>query len=107
MNEIVVFRKRKKTGEIVALFPELPGDVFGVHCLAYRHVHHYSAADYHAVIRHSIPSTPQEFARLARELRLMGHDLRPIRRATDRHHEQRRRIVGLERQHPQEERAEG
>lgn len=56
----VVFRKWKDTGDVIALFPELPSDIYGWFCDSYEHVGQHSGADYHGVIRQTVPAAPHE-----------------------------------------------
>lgn len=86
----VVFRRWKDGGEVIALFPELPADAHGYFCDTYMQVGQHGGADYYGVIRESFPVRPSESAILARELRRIGYRLKPIRRASWQHHEQRR-----------------
>jgi hypothetical protein len=88
--DLVVFRKWKDTGDLIALFPELPSDSYGVYCDSYEHVGQHAAADYYGVIRHTMPAVRSEYRRLAAELRRIGYRLRPLKRASSRHHERRR-----------------
>jgi hypothetical protein len=62
------------------------------------HVGQHGAADYHGVIQHTIPARRPEYAVLARELRRIGYRLKPIKRASWRHHERRREAAGVFRQ---------
>jgi hypothetical protein len=63
---VVIFRKWKEDGEILALFPtEIAHDHY---CTVYAHVGQHSAGDYHACIALSTPATPAEYASLKREL---------------------------------------
>jgi hypothetical protein len=64
---IVVFRKWKEDGTILALFPDDIADYAG-HCSSYAHIGQHSAADYAACIAASVPATPREYAALKREL---------------------------------------
>jgi hypothetical protein len=86
----VVFRRWRDSGDIIALFPELPSDIHGWFCEAYGHVGQHSGADYHGVIGATRPATEEEAAALAEELRLVGYSLRPISRASHAVHKRRR-----------------
>ena len=48
--DIVVFR-RWQNGDVIALFPELPADLYGEYCDAYEHVGQHGGADYFGVIQ--------------------------------------------------------
>ncbi len=89
----VVFRRWKDSGGIVALFPAIPATIHGEYCLSYEQVGQHAAADYHAVIEHTCPAAPEEYAALADELTRIGYRLKPQRRASWRHHERRRWLV--------------
>lgn len=90
LTTVVVFRRwDDPSGDVIALFPELPADIDGQYCLSYEHMGQHGGADYHGVIANTVPAPVKEAARLARELELIGYTLRPVRRATCRHHERR------------------
>ncbi len=84
-----VFRKWRDTGDVIALFPELPSDLYGWFCDSYMHVGQHGGADYHGVIGQTVPATPGECADLSVELRRIGYRLKPLQRASCRHHERR------------------
>lgn len=89
-TDVVVFRKWRDSGTIIALFPELPADLFGRFCDSYEHVGQHGAADYYGVVRRTVPATAIEAEPLAKELTKIGYRLRPIKRASVNHHERRR-----------------
>jgi hypothetical protein len=91
--DIVVFRRWKDTGDVIALFPELPSDLGGDHCDAYEHVGQHGGADYYGVIQQTTPCSLNDAAALAQELRTIGYKLRPIKRASRVHHEARRHLA--------------
>ena len=88
--DVVVFRKWKHSGDIIALFPEIPTDIHGSYCSSYEHVGQHGAADFHGVVNHTVPAMPEEYDRLARELTLIGYSLKPIERASSTSHQKRR-----------------
>jgi hypothetical protein len=88
----VVFRKWRDSGDIIALFPELPASIHGEYCLSYERVGQHAAADYHGVICHTLPAAPHEYAALTDELARIGYRLKPQRRASWRHHQRRRAL---------------
>lgn len=59
--------------------------------MSYEHVGQHGAADFHGVVRHTLPLTSTEYAGLAEQLTRIGCDLKPILRAFFRNQEQRRR----------------
>jgi hypothetical protein len=77
---IVVFRKFRSGGDILALFPELAATHDGRYCESYQHVGQHSGADYEGCIAVSVPARPEEYGDLARELTRIGYDLE-IRKA--------------------------
>ena len=91
MTDVVVFRRwQDRSGDIIALFPELPADIHGHYCDSYMQVGQHGAADYHGVIQHTVPVGPKQYAELAEELWRIGYDLRPVKHASRRHHDKRR-----------------
>ena len=88
--DVVVFRKWRDTGDVIALFPELPADLYGDYCDAYEHVGQHGGADYHGVVQNTTPCSVGHAAALAAELRTIGYVLRPVRRASRVHHDARR-----------------
>lgn len=89
-TDVVVFRKWRDSGDIIALFPELPADLFGRFCDSYEHIGQHGGADYDGVVRHTVSATAAEAEPLAKELTQIGYQLRPMRRASFKHHERRR-----------------
>ena len=88
--DTVVFRRWHETGDLIALFPELPADIFGEYCEADEHVGQHGGADYFGVVQHTKPCSPDDATDLAAELSRIGYRLRPIRRASRTHHDNRR-----------------
>lgn len=70
----VIFRKFKKEGDVIALFPNIPADHKG-NCMSYQHVGQHGAADYRGCIKSTVPATPEEYNGLEKELRNIGYDL--------------------------------
>ena len=80
MSETPVVYRRFPNGEVVALFPSLPGGRFG-ECLSYLHIGQHGAADYGHAIRTTEPAAAAECAELQAELVQIGYDdLRVYRR---------------------------
>ncbi len=92
-TDIVVFRKWRDGFGVVALFPEIPADIDGRYCESYEHIGQHGAADYYGVIMATRPVDPREYADLAEELRQIGYNLRPVKRATRNNHERRRQMA--------------
>jgi hypothetical protein len=64
----VIFRKWRDTGNVVAIFPAIPGDVQGRYCQMYEHVGQHGDGDYLLVVGRTVLATPAEYADLKREL---------------------------------------
>ena len=92
-SDVVVFRKWRDTNDVIALFPELPADLYGEHCDAYETVGQHGGADYFGVVQHTKPCSLDDAADLATELTRIGYILRPIRRASRVHHDNRRQLA--------------
>ena len=67
MKTLVVFRVFKK-GDVIALFPEIPGDCTGRYCESYQHIGQHGSADYDGLMSITRPATLDEYASLAGEL---------------------------------------
>ena len=86
----VIFRKFPD-GEIVALMPTEPADVYGYLCLSYQHIGQHGEADYTYVVERTRPAEHEEYRALLRELQNVGYDdLRVYDKALPSFHEQRR-----------------
>jgi hypothetical protein len=72
----VIFRKFKKGGDIIALFPYSPYNRFDVNSIeSYIHLGQHSEADYNTVIRQTIPClNSEEYEDLLLELESLGYD---------------------------------
>ena len=89
----VVFRRWRDSGDVIALFPEIPADIFGVYCEGYEHIGQHGGADYWGVIQATVPTKLHEADDLAEELTRIGYDLRPMQRASHHHHDKRRQAA--------------
>ena len=69
----VIFRKWHN-GDIIALFPAMPGTNDPCTCGSYEHVGQHGAAFPDTVITVTTPAKPQEYAELLSELRAIGYD---------------------------------
>lgn len=85
---IVIFRRWRDCGSVIALFPELPTDRNGHFCDAYEHVGQHGGADYFGVMQATTPVSIKEAASLKRELIRIGYRLVIRKRASRRMHEQ-------------------
>jgi hypothetical protein len=73
---LVVFRRWKDTGSLIALFPELPSDLSSHFCVSYEHVGQHGGADFLGVLKATKPVTADESAPLAQELTRIGYKLK-------------------------------
>jgi hypothetical protein len=72
---LVVFRKWKDTGDIIALFPHEEWNHAG-DCASYMHVGQHGGAHYQGVIQATVRATEEEYAPLQRELERIGYNLK-------------------------------
>lgn len=79
MKTVTVFRKFKKDGDIIALFPQEINYPDGA-CESYQHIGQHSAADYGHCLTITVPAKPEEYAPLKRDLERIGYDLKIVRR---------------------------
>lgn len=89
----VIFRKFKtNNGEVIALFPELPGTNDICTCLSYMHTGQHSAAsvDLSSV---TVKATEAEYMPLKKELETIGYNLEVINRFSTLHFDARIRAI--------------
>jgi len=80
MKTKVIFRIFK--GEVIAIFPELPGDYNPrLTCLSYQHIGQHGAASVN-LTEDTRPAKLAEYAPLMEELTSIGYDLRVGHRAS-------------------------
>lgn len=92
-TDVVVFRRWRDSGDVIALFPEIPADLYDDLCEAYEHIGQHGGANYWSVIQQTLPVKLHEAEDLADELEVIGYNLRPIKRASWHHHEKRRQAA--------------
>lgn len=90
----VIFRTFKKGGEVIALFPELPGSVSGYTCSSYMQTGQHGAAQSEP-IPGTRPATPEEKAPLREELESIGYRLKEVRRSSPAMRQARRNAVSV------------
>jgi len=84
MNTKVIFRKWPKSHDVIAVFPELPGDCNPYRtCLSYEHLGQHGAItlDF-GNGKWTKPASPAEYADLKAELESIGYTLRIAKRMT-------------------------
>lgn len=87
----VIFRKFK-TGEVIALFPEIPGDSDPMNCLSYMHVGQHGAASEFITDR-TYPAREEEFLPLKKELESIGYSLEVRKKFSRNDYETRKREI--------------
>lgn len=69
------------TGEVIALFPEIPADNHGQYCLSYQKIGQHGAAS--PDLSHcSRPATAEEAGPLRTELLCIGYTVQEVKRVT-------------------------
>lgn len=81
-KDVVIFRAYPD-GEVVAIFPEIPGDHTGTLCNSYMHVGQHGMAHCRDVANATRPARPEEWRDLAKELTQIGYDLNVKKRVTE------------------------
>lgn len=76
----VIFRKFKE-GDIIAMFPELPGTNKLDTCLSYMHIGQHGAASVFLYTNCKL-ATPEEYQPLFKELIAIGYKLKVVKRVT-------------------------
>ena len=87
---LVIFRKYKSDGSIIAYFPELAYDVAGYMGMAYQHIGQHSGADYQALLKSCVPASETEYHDLKEELESLGYNLKVIKRERYNHFQTRK-----------------
>lgn len=81
----VIFRKFKDGGDILALFPELPGaNSWLQFCYSYQHIGQHGTASV-GIVSDTIPATPEEYAPLFKELESIGYNLEIVSKLSNKH----------------------
>lgn len=89
----VIFRKFKKGGDIIALFPEIPGTrAWYADCMSYQHIGQHGAA---SIDLADVTSRPEQYeiAPLKKELEGIGYNLEIVTRFTPQDLTARKRAV--------------
>lgn len=78
----VIFRQFRKGGDIIALFPELPGSVSPSTCLSYQFIGQHGIADFNYVVQATRLCNPTNYKPLQDELESLGYNLRIVKRCS-------------------------
>ena len=92
----VIFRKFKDTGEVIALFPELPGTNDYCTCSSYMHIGQHSSASV-SLSSVTVRAREEDYMPLKRELESLGYNLEVINRFSTLHFDARVRAVNSKR----------
>jgi hypothetical protein len=77
----VIFRKYE--GEVIALFPEVPSDLYHPgYCQSYQHIGQHGSADLHYIISISKPAHYDEYKPLYDELVKIGYKIKVYERVS-------------------------
>ena len=79
MKTKTIFRKFPE-GDIIALFPEIPGTNEYWTCQSYQHIGQHGACDTIGITMITKPATKEESAGLFNELKRIGYDMEMIKR---------------------------
>jgi hypothetical protein len=82
MKTRVVFRRIKKDGDVIALFPEEPASNRPNECMCYQHLGQHGAACLSWVQQKTGPCMEKDYLPLKRELERIGYDLDIVSRIT-------------------------
>ena len=92
-HETPVIFRRFRDGEIIAIFPTLPGTNSPDSCADYVHVGQHGHCDPHAVVGMTARAKPTEYAALFHELTAIGYRLKVIQRPSWAHRHIRQRAI--------------
>ena len=88
----VIFRKFRDNGEIIAIFPTLPGTNCPNTCMSYMHVGQHGSMDV-SIASIAILVKPSEYIHLKRELQGLGYKLRVITSMCSHHRNERLALI--------------
>ncbi len=74
----VIFRYWK--GDVIAIFPEIPGDMDPLNCLSYQRVGQHGTCDPSHIIKTSKAATESQYHGLKTELESIGYHLKIVSR---------------------------
>jgi hypothetical protein len=81
----VIFRKYRKAGDIIAIFPAIPATTFG-DCMSYQHTEQHRSCDTKHVLFVTVGATEAEYKDLYTELTVqVGYNLRVVQAITAKH----------------------
>ncbi len=89
----VIFRRWRRSGDVIAIFPEDPGTMDPSTCSSDEHVGQHAACAPKLLLDFTVPARPREYRRLAEELQRIGYRLRPVFRQTAQHLAMREALI--------------
>jgi hypothetical protein len=90
----VIFRVFHSGGDVIAIFPFEPNDVYGHSCMSYQHIGQHGGASTEIMRGHyTRQATPEESASLRLELERAGYQLREMKRIPTNAFEVRRQAI--------------
>jgi hypothetical protein len=89
----VLFRLEKQSGEVLAVFPELPATLAQAHCTGYAQLGQHCEVSLDYVRQQTTPATRSQYRSLARELRQRGYRLAIRRRLSPPMHRARQAAI--------------
>lgn len=96
MKTRVIFRKFRSGGDIIALFPHLPGTNDPTTMSCYQHLGQHGAMGERAVAPLTVTAVPSEYGNLLAELKRVGYDEIDIRmNLTAKDYSIRKRAIGI------------
>ena len=70
---VVIFRKFRKDGDVIALFPRINANNNRDCCMSYQHIGQHGAASYGLTDAYTIPATENDYRDLKKELESIGY----------------------------------
>jgi hypothetical protein len=67
-KEVIIFRKWRDTGDVIAVFPEWPSALHFGEVNSYEHKYQTGGVDYSFVMERTVPAKPAEYKELLEEL---------------------------------------
>lgn len=77
----VIFRKFPD-GDVIAIFPQIPGTMDASTCTSYMHIGQHGSCDPHHIIQTTVLATEEEYKPLYDELVSIAYDLKVCKRYT-------------------------
>lgn len=79
---VVVFRKYRGNGELIAIFPLINANNDRACCQSYQHIGQHGTASYWLIGAYTVPAKEHEYRDLKKELESIGYNLKIQKRVT-------------------------